>query len=69
MIAATVEPHELIDPTVSPERLLYRLFHEEGVRVMDDQKIGDFCQCSRNRVATFLGSFSDADLADMRTLG
>ncbi len=33
-LAATVEDHELLDPTLSPERLLYRLFHEEGVRVV-----------------------------------
>ncbi len=66
LLAGTVEPHELIDPTVSPERLLYRLFHEEGVRVMEDQKLAGFCQCSRERVETFLGSFSDADLANLR---
>ena len=29
----TVEDIELIDPAVSSERLLYRLFHERGVRV------------------------------------
>ena len=29
----TVEDVELIDPAVSSERLLYRLFHERGVRV------------------------------------
>ena len=28
-----MEDHELLDPTLSPERLLYRLFHEEGVKV------------------------------------
>ena len=33
-LAATVEDHELLDPMLSPERLLYRLFHEEGVRVL-----------------------------------
>ena len=33
-LAATVEDHELLDPMLSPERLLYRLFHEEGVRVV-----------------------------------
>ena len=32
-LAETVEDHELLDPTLSPERLLFRLFHEEGVRV------------------------------------
>ena len=31
--AATTEAHELIDPTLSGERLLFRLFNERGVRV------------------------------------
>ena len=33
--AATTEDHELIDPTLSSERLLYRLFNERGVRVFE----------------------------------
>ena len=37
-LAATVEDHELLDPMLSPERLLYRLFHEEGVRVTPDDR-------------------------------
>ena len=32
-LVGTVEDVELIDPAVSAERLLYRLFHERGVRV------------------------------------
>ena len=32
LLASTVEDHELLDPTLSSEQLLYRLFHEEGVR-------------------------------------
>ena len=32
-LVETVEDHELIDPALSSERLLYRLFHERGVRV------------------------------------
>src|SRR5712691_60075 len=32
-LIATVEDVELIDPEVSAERLVYRLFHERGVRV------------------------------------
>jgi molecular chaperone Hsp33 len=34
-LMATVEPTELIDPTIESERLLYRLFHEHGVRVFE----------------------------------
>ena len=32
-LVETVEDVELIDPALSSERLLYRLFHERGVRV------------------------------------
>ena len=32
-LIATVEDVELIDPALSSERLVYRLFHEPGVRV------------------------------------
>ena len=32
-LVETVEDHELVDPAVSVEHLVYRLFHERGVRV------------------------------------
>jgi molecular chaperone Hsp33 len=66
ILAATVEDHELLDPTLAPERLLYRLFHEEGVRVMPATPIEAFCRCSRERVEAFLKSFGADDLAEMR---
>jgi molecular chaperone Hsp33 len=66
MLAATVEDHELTDPTLSPEELLYRLFHEEGVRVMPKREIAAECRCSRERVLTFLKGFGADELSDMR---
>lgn len=65
-LAATVEAHELIDPTLSPERLLMRLFHEEGVRVGEETALAARCRCSRTRIVSFLGGFSAEDLGDMR---
>lgn len=66
MLAATVEDHELLDPLLSPERLLYRLFHEEGVRVVPHTPLEPFCRCSRERVATFLKTFADENISDLR---
>ena len=63
LLAATVEDHELIDPTLPADRLLYRLFHEEGIRAFQPKAIGVYCRCSRERVAAFLSSFSADDLA------
>jgi len=66
MLAATVEDHELLDPMLAPERLLFRLFHEEGVRVFETRPIEEHCRCSRERVGAMLASFPEADLTDMR---
>ena len=56
-LAATVEDHEMLDPTLSPERLLYRLFHEEGVRVTPSTPVAAVCRCSRERIQLFLERF------------
>ena len=58
---ATVEDVELIDPEVSAERLVYRLFHERGVRVFRSAALVAQCSCSRPNVANMLRSFSQDD--------
>jgi molecular chaperone Hsp33 len=65
-LAATVEDHELIDPTLAPERLLYRLFHEEGVRVVPAAALAEACRCSRERIDLYLQRFGPEELADLR---
>lgn len=65
ILAATVEDHELVDPTLLPERLLYRLFHEEGVRVQEARVLNEYCTCSRERVFGFLKRFGPEELVDM----
>jgi molecular chaperone Hsp33 len=57
----TVEDVELLDPAVTSERLLYRLFHERGVRVFQPQPIAARCRCSRGGVTDMLRSFSQED--------
>jgi molecular chaperone Hsp33 len=65
-LAATVEDHELLDPMLAPERLLYRLFHEEGVRVTPPTSLSAECRCSRERIEALLERFGPEELADMR---
>jgi len=60
-LVATVQDDELIDPTVSSERLLYQLFHQRGVRVFRSRKLIAQCSCSREGVAAMLGNFSQDD--------
>jgi molecular chaperone Hsp33 len=61
----TVEDHELIDPGVSSERLLYRLFHERGVRVFGPQEMREACRCSHERIMAMMRRFSPEDRRDM----
>ena len=65
MLAETVEDHELLDPLLPPDRLLYRLFHEEQVRAFRAIPLESYCSCSRGRVEDLLKQFSAEDLADM----
>jgi len=64
-LIATVEDVELIDPDLSGERLLYRLFHERGVRVFPPLPLRAQCSCSRDAVSAMLKSFAPGDRADM----
>jgi molecular chaperone Hsp33 len=64
-LIGTVEDVELIDPDLSGERLLYRLFHERGVRVFPPLPLRAQCSCSRDAVAGMLASFAPQDRADM----
>ncbi|SIN94879.1 molecular chaperone Hsp33 [Bradyrhizobium erythrophlei] len=64
-LIATVEDVELIDPDLSGERLLYRLFHERGVRVFAPLPLRAQCSCSRDAVSSMLKSFAPQDRADM----
>ena len=57
-LIATVKDIELIDPDLSSERLLYRLFHEHGVRVFRSLGVEAKCSCSRTSVTNMLKSFS-----------
>ena len=64
-LVETVEDVELIDPAVSSERLLYRLFHERGVRVFRSAELRAQCSCSRESVEAMLRSFPQTDRDEM----
>ena len=63
-LVGTVEDHELTDPAVPVDTLLYRLFHERGVRVFSASPVRDACTCSRDRVRSMLASFTAKEIAD-----
>lgn len=64
-LLATIEDHELVDPAVSSERLLYRLFHEQGVTVFAAQGVQDACRCSNERIMAMLDRFTPSERREM----
>jgi molecular chaperone Hsp33 len=64
-LVETVQDVELIDPTLSNERLVYRLFHERGVRVFRCRDVKAECSCSRPKITAMLRSFSTDERAHM----
>jgi molecular chaperone Hsp33 len=60
-VVATVQDVELLDPAVSTEQLLYRLFHDRGVRVFRCRDLHAQCSCSRAGVEQMLQSFAQED--------
>ncbi|HEY8617263.1 Hsp33 family molecular chaperone [Phenylobacterium sp.] len=61
----TIGEDELIDSLLSSNHLLFRLFHEDGVRVFGSQPLRAFCRCSQDRIETVLKSFPSEDREDM----
>ncbi len=64
-LAATVEDHELLDPLLGPEELVYRLFHEERVRVFDKRPLMNECSCSRSHIHGVIKQFGDDEIEGM----
>ena len=62
VMVETIDTDELTDPTVGTERLLYRLFHERGVRVYEPQAVYDRCSCSREKLRSVLANLEADDL-------
>lgn len=65
ILMATTQDHELTDPSLSSEELLFRLFNEDGVRAFEPSAIGPGCTCGEEKVRGVLNGFDPAERADM----
>lgn len=64
-LASTLTDEELLDDTLASDRLLYRLFHSEGVAADRARALSFGCRCSRARLASILEGFPADDLDHM----
>jgi molecular chaperone Hsp33 len=69
IVMGTCTVAELTDPALTTETLLYRLFHEEGVRVYDPHFYRHQCRCSQQRVVGMLRSLPRTEIEEMAENG
>lgn len=65
-LADTIQEAELTDAALPLETLLWRLFHEEEIRVTPAVDLQRGCRCSPEHIRNVLSRFSTDDLAEMR---
>lgn len=65
ILMSSVTARELLDPALLPNDLLFRLFHEDGVRIFDQQPIQFGCRCSRERAARILSSLPREEVEEL----
>jgi molecular chaperone Hsp33 len=64
VLMASVTPDELLDDDLATDTLLYRLFHEDGVRRFDDRKLSAECRCSVKRAEHIIQSMDPDSLKE-----
>ncbi|HSZ11494.1 MAG TPA: Hsp33 family molecular chaperone HslO [Rhizomicrobium sp.] len=61
----TIEDVELVDETLAPETLLWRLFHEDEVLVQRAEPLAFRCDCDTTRIASVLKSYNEEERAGL----
>lgn len=66
-MAGTISHDELLDPALSLESIVWRLFHEESeIRIQAGREVSRGCRCSAEHYASVLSRFPENERAEMR---
>ena len=69
ILQASCSEDELLDDTLSFHDLLYRLFHEEGVRVFEPRPLREACRCSRGKLENVLRAMPRGEIETLKKDG
>ena len=62
-LSATIKDEELLE--LDAKEIIHRLYHEEDIRLFDEEGISFHCSCSRERVANMLLSLGAEEVKSM----
>jgi molecular chaperone Hsp33 len=69
ILMASCTRGELVSPKIAPNELLFRLFHEDAVRVYRPRPVVTGCRCSQERVEKTLRRIPREELAELKIDG
>ena len=69
ILMGSATPAEMTDAALPAEGLLYRLFHEDGVRVYEKRVLEDRCRCKLDRVEEVLRQFGRSQVEEFKVDG
>ena len=65
VLMSSITSKELLDRDLTSAKILFRLYHEDGIRLYDPRDLRHECRCSEERVSRTLRSFPREEIADM----
>lgn len=66
IMMASAKDAEILGPDLAPDKVVYRLFHAEGLSLFDLRGLEARCRCSREKVTNTLASFPRAEVEDLQ---
>lgn len=69
VLQASCSEDELLDDSLAFHDLLYRLFHEEGVRVFEPRLLKESCRCSREKLENVLRTMPRVEIESLKNDG
>jgi len=69
VLQASCTEDELLDDSLALNDVLFRLFHEEGVRVFEPRSVAEGCRCSRQKLENVLKSMPRPEIEDLKIEG
>ena len=64
-LSETIKDSELTDPQLPLETALWRLYHEEEVRVLQSVPLAKGCRCNFDYIKAVIGRFPPEERAEM----
>lgn len=65
VLMRSIKSEELLDTNLSASQVLYRLYHEDGIRLYTQNHLRNECRCSDERVSSTLRAFPRAEMEEM----